>query len=720
MTQLYDPTKPANATTANADEVRNNLNSLATHHKGSSPPSSAQGGWIWLDDNDYSGFGSLNIYDASTAVAAFVQLIANVYDVPYLGFWRDPKTNTAAINATTPDYDWELHVAKNTGIQRPILWAFDPTSPSTWRRVAPGPGTGLTYDTTNEEYDVDVGITANKIVQLTAAAKLPAVDGSLLTNNVVKIQNAVLSPTATATDSVAILAGLGIDIAFGSLDDITIGIDSSAVVTSFDKYGSGSPAFVGDVFLREDGEQSVVITPSLSTNSLILTSRCGIVDDDWLMANTDYSPSVLEGDLTDWTRSIFARLGLASPTVVDACDVMRALILMLNTIQLSQTPGFTTPSWEDKGTTLNPGNPFQDDPLFTAYIIAPSASVESLPVVGSGFPSGGSAPSGLVSVSLQTGIMYVYESNSDSWEPINPIQIREDAVQRNNGWPGVLNFVGAGVDVVEQSLQNGVSSITISIPGIATNHQDSHQAGGSDELQGLTAIDGTDRVSFSVGDGMDSDKFIFFDIDEANNPGFRFNATTNTMQVRNGGGAGTWNDIGLSGGSFGNTFTFGDGTDSDKTIVADIGHATNPAIKYETSTNTWERRIEGGAYEEIAVVGDVPTTFYMNFVVGTAVGAGDFILGQTADTPDDGVPMFRFCSLAKAYVTEDSGTASFDVRVHNVTDAAFMLIPHNNTRFSSHLLGLQFNANEKLAVELSAVSSPAPISFTLTLEFLYL
>jgi len=66
-------------------------------------------------------------------------------------------------------------------------------------------GTGLTGGTITSSgtLAVDVGTTANKIVQMTAAAKLPAVDGSLLTNvNAVQLQGRAVNSVAPSSGQV--------------------------------------------------------------------------------------------------------------------------------------------------------------------------------------------------------------------------------------------------------------------------------------------------------------------------------------------------------------------------------------------------------------------------------------------------------------------------------------------------------------------------------------
>src|SRR6185312_4084790 len=57
--------------------------------------------------------------------------------------------------------------------------------------------------TSNGTISVDVGTTASKIVQLTAGAQYPAIDGNLITNiNAVKLQSRDIANTAPAAGQV--------------------------------------------------------------------------------------------------------------------------------------------------------------------------------------------------------------------------------------------------------------------------------------------------------------------------------------------------------------------------------------------------------------------------------------------------------------------------------------------------------------------------------------
>lgn len=68
-----------------------------------------------------------------------------------------------------------------------------------------GAGTGLTGGaiTTTGTLSVDVGVTANKILQLNTSAQLPAVDGALLTNlNASRLGTRAVSSTLPSTGQI--------------------------------------------------------------------------------------------------------------------------------------------------------------------------------------------------------------------------------------------------------------------------------------------------------------------------------------------------------------------------------------------------------------------------------------------------------------------------------------------------------------------------------------
>jgi hypothetical protein len=61
----YDKTKPVNDTLSDADVIRGNLNALATHHRGGTPPPDPEPGWIWYDDADIDNH-KLRVYTELT------------------------------------------------------------------------------------------------------------------------------------------------------------------------------------------------------------------------------------------------------------------------------------------------------------------------------------------------------------------------------------------------------------------------------------------------------------------------------------------------------------------------------------------------------------------------------------------------------------------------------------------------------------------------------
>ncbi len=97
-----------------------------------------------------------------------------------------------------------------------------------------GSGTGLTGGpiTTSGTLNVDVGTTANKIVQLDASAKLPAVDGSLLTNLPGGTVTSVGSGTGLTGGPITASGTLNVDVGTGA--NQIVQLDASAKLPAVD------------------------------------------------------------------------------------------------------------------------------------------------------------------------------------------------------------------------------------------------------------------------------------------------------------------------------------------------------------------------------------------------------------------------------------------------------------------------------------------------------
>src|SRR5262249_18709225 len=145
--------------------------------------------------------GTLNV-DVGTTASKILQLTASS-QVP--GVDGNLVTNVNAVKLRTRD----ISAAAPAGGQV-LGWnsgnsKWEPISKSGGTVLNVNSGTGLTGGpiTNNGTLNVDVGTGANKIIQLDASSRLPAVDGGLLTNvNAAKIKGTAISVTAPTANQV--------------------------------------------------------------------------------------------------------------------------------------------------------------------------------------------------------------------------------------------------------------------------------------------------------------------------------------------------------------------------------------------------------------------------------------------------------------------------------------------------------------------------------------
>src|SRR6185312_6292392 len=154
-----------------------------------------------LASGTITSFGTINV-DVGTTASKIVQLTAGAQ---YPAVDGNLITNINAVKLQSRDV---ANTAPSTG--QVLGWnsttsQWEPTTASTGSVQDVEAGTGLLGGpiTTNGTLSVDVGTTANKILQLNASAQIPAVDGSLLTNvNATKLQSRTIASAAPSDQQV--------------------------------------------------------------------------------------------------------------------------------------------------------------------------------------------------------------------------------------------------------------------------------------------------------------------------------------------------------------------------------------------------------------------------------------------------------------------------------------------------------------------------------------
>lgn len=216
---------------------------LLNHHKGSSAPSYAEAGIIWLDDAATPW--KIKIYDGADWITLGDVHAANNTFQPYSGTaaWRllndAADTGSADAYAVAPSPSISSYVTGQIVVLRPVntntgastinvntlgtknIKLMDGSNP-TAGMIKTTAAHVLVYDGTNfiltnpclgSAAYLTAGTSANNLVQLDGTAKLPAVDGSQLTN----LPNAgsfVLLDTKTASSSSSLNFTTGISTAY--------------------------------------------------------------------------------------------------------------------------------------------------------------------------------------------------------------------------------------------------------------------------------------------------------------------------------------------------------------------------------------------------------------------------------------------------------------------------------------------------------------------------
>lgn len=207
---------------------------LLNHHKGSTAPSYAEAGILWLDDAATPWL--LKVYDgADWIVMAAINATANTIEAFHgaaglrvLNYATD--IGAANAYAVTPSPAITAYVTGQVVTLKPAnagtgaatlnvnalgaknIKLLDGSNPASGALLTTGIYQ-LVYDGTNfvllnpslgSAAYLTAGTSANNLVQLDGSAKLPAVDGSALTNLPAGAQTVVLLATATASNSASL------------------------------------------------------------------------------------------------------------------------------------------------------------------------------------------------------------------------------------------------------------------------------------------------------------------------------------------------------------------------------------------------------------------------------------------------------------------------------------------------------------------------------------
>lgn len=212
---------------------------ILNHHKGSIAPSYAEAGIIWLDDAATPWL--LKIYDGADwivlgAVNATANTVESYHGASGLRI-ANHAADTGAANAyvVAPSPSLTAYAAGQIVMLKPAnastgaatinvsalgvksIKLLDGANPAAGALATTGVY-ALVYDGTNfvllnpslgSAAYLNAGTASNQVVQLTAAAKLPAVDGSLLTN--LSAGALVFLSSATASNSASVVFAGGID-----------------------------------------------------------------------------------------------------------------------------------------------------------------------------------------------------------------------------------------------------------------------------------------------------------------------------------------------------------------------------------------------------------------------------------------------------------------------------------------------------------------------------
>jgi L-asparaginase/Glu-tRNA(Gln) amidotransferase subunit D len=189
-------------------------------------------------------------------------------------------------------------------------------------------GTGLVLSGTGatSTLNVDVGTGANQIVQLDASSRLPAVDGSQLTNlpsaPVTSVNGATGAVNLYADDATLNLAGDGI-VVNGTGATSTLDVDSGTTANKIVKLDGSArlPAVDGSQLTNLPGaSRPTVTTDNSGTNSTISNPLAGTLEDIYLVDNGASAVTVTLPTVTSNSgyKVQIKRLGTANVTISPA------------------------------------------------------------------------------------------------------------------------------------------------------------------------------------------------------------------------------------------------------------------------------------------------------------------------------------------------------------------------------------------------------------------
>lgn len=161
----FDKSKPVNGELADADLVRNNFNSLAVHHRGSTAPANPDVGYIWLDDSN-SNNNQLKLYAAASGGSPrWVPLMSHL------------ETDPVAQNAPSNMFVFVMDENHSTGSSYYVFQfaAMPVINDSRWTRIynsAFMPYLEILADSVTSETTIDIMDPGN-VINTVAFATIP-------------------------------------------------------------------------------------------------------------------------------------------------------------------------------------------------------------------------------------------------------------------------------------------------------------------------------------------------------------------------------------------------------------------------------------------------------------------------------------------------------------------------------------------------------------------
>ncbi len=321
-------------------------------------------------------------------------------------YYTDARVETK-LNATNLDEMQDVVYTTAPQAGEVLLWDSNVFPNGAWRpNVVTGTGTvtsvtggvGLTGGTitTAGTLDVDVGTTANKIVQLTGNAKLPAVDGSLLTNVPASgVQSITPGPGLYNTQG-----GTGVPITTSGQINVDVGTFSNGYIDKICQFDSSGrlPAVDGSQLTNLPSPTSLAWSALTCTPTTI--AGYGITDAfDGAFSSLTGTPTTIAGyGITDAFDGAFSSLS-GTPTTIAGYGITDAFDGDYNNLTNQPTiPTDNNQLTNGRGYTTNTGT---------------VTSVDS----GTGLTGGPITGSGTLNVDVGTGANQIVQLDGSSRLP---------------------------------------------------------------------------------------------------------------------------------------------------------------------------------------------------------------------------------------------------------------------------------------------------------------